>query len=121
MCLSNNTKEHANARISATQIAFFALKSAGVFSKGVKTEAMAYLYKTTIRPVLLYGLQSVGNTKKSRKEIEKLQGKLLKAILNLKLSCRNTPLLHAMKIPRIEESVRQQEVMLLRALLTSTS
>ena len=119
--LSNNTKEHANSRISATRRAFFALKSTGVFAKGVKTEAMVYLFKTVIRPVLLYGLQSVSNTKKSWEEIEKLQSKLLKASLYLKPSCRNTPLLHAMKIPRIEESVRQQEVMLLSSLLTSTS
>ena len=121
VCLSNNPKEHANARISATRRAFFALKSAGVFAKGVKTETMAYLFKTTIRPVLLYGLQSVGNTKKSWEEIEKLQGKLLKAALNLKPSCKNTPLLHALKIPRIEESTRQQELILLRALMISCS
>ena len=82
---------------------------------------MLYLFKTTIRPVLLYGLQCVRNTKRSWEEIEKLQAKLLKAALYLKRSCKNTPLLQAVKIPRIEESIRQQEVMLLRTLLTSTS
>ena len=59
--------------------------------------------------------------KKSFAELESMQGKLIKSSLNLKKSCKNTPLLDAMKVPRIESTVKQQEILLLRAMLLSKS
>ena len=121
VCLSNNNKTHGEARIKATRRAFFALKSSGVFSKGTNTETVIYMFNSAIRPVLLYGLHSVYQSKKSFEEIEKIQGKLLKAAFHLKSSCKNTPLLNAMKIPRIDSTVKQQEMLLLKTLLVSNS
>ena len=41
--------------------------------------------------------------------------------MSLKPSCRNTPLLKAMKVTRTSVSIEQQEIKLLRSMLTSSS
>lgn len=121
ICLSNNNKAHSNARIKATRRAFYALQSAGVFLKGIKPETLIHIFNTAIRPVLLYGLQSIYQNNASVIEIEKLQAKLLKAVLGLKVFCRNTPLLDAMRVQRIGMSNELQELLLFRSMILSNS
>ena len=71
--------------------------------------------------MLLYGHQCVSQSKKVMEETEKLQSKLLKSALSLKRTCKSTPLLDAMKVPRIGFSIRQQEITLLKNCMLSNS
>ena len=119
--LSGNNKEHMDARVKATRAAFFALKSAGVFSKDTSSNVITYIFNTALRPVLLYGHESIFQHKNALDKAEKLQSKLIKAATCLKPSCRNTPLLRAMKVTRIGVSIEQQEIKLLKSMLTSNS
>jgi hypothetical protein len=52
---------------------------------------------------------------------EKLQSKLLKCTLGLKSYSKTTPLLDALKIPRIRNSIYMQEIKLLRDMIVSLS
>ena len=52
---------------------------------------------------------------------EKLQAKMLKSSLGLKSHSRNTPLLDALKIPRIQSTVQLQELFLLHSMFVSSS
>ena len=121
VCLSSDGSAHIKSRINAARRAFFALKSTGAFSNGSNAESISYIFNTAIRPVLLYGNQCIAKNKKSIEEIEKMQSKLLKSALNLKPFCKSTPLLDAMKVPRIELTIKQQEITLLKACLLSSS
>ena len=119
--LSNDAKAHVNERIKATRRSFYALKSASVFAAGADIESMMYIFNTAVRPVLTYGLQCGYQCKTSMDEAEKTQCKLLKSVMRIKPICRNTPLLKAMKVRRIESDVSFQEIKLLRSLLLSSS
>ena len=79
------------------------------------------MLNTAIWLVLLYGNQCISQSKKSIKDIEKIQSKLLKSALNLKPCCKSTPLLDAMKVPRIGITIKQQELTLLKACFLSSS
>ena len=119
--LANNTNAHSEQRVKATRRAFYALQGSGVCKDGVNPETMTHIFNTAIRPVLTYGLQCVYQNKAALEATEKLQCKLLKAALGLKRYCKNTPLLEALKIPRISTSVEIQELVLFRSMFLSTS
>jgi hypothetical protein len=115
--LTNDTTSHAAERIKAARRAFFALQGAGMCVNGLNPDTIVHLYNTAIRPVLMYGLQCVYQNKTAMEGTEKIQGKLLKSALGLK----NTPLLDALKIPRIAKSVEVQELLLFRTMFMSNS
>ena len=121
VCLSNDKSAHTKSIIKATRRAFFSMKSTGVFSNGSEAASISYMFKTAIRFVLLYGHQCVSQSKKSIEDTEKIQSKLLELTLNLKPFCKSTPLLDAMKIPRVAITIKQQEITLLKACFLSSS
>ena len=99
----------------------FLLKGFGVCKDSVNPETMTHIFNTAIRHVLTYGLHCVHQNKAALEDTEKLQCKLLKVALGLKRHCKNTPLLEALKIPRISTSVEIQELVLFRSMFLSTS
>jgi hypothetical protein len=117
--LANNATSHA--RIKATRRAFYALQGAGLCVNGTNPDTITHIYSTAVRPVLLYGLECVYQTKSIMHEVETVQSKLLKAALGLKRYCRSTPLLQALKIQHIYKSVEIQELVLFRSMLLSSS
>ena len=121
VALSDSQKAHVDARIVATRKAFFALKSAGVFANEADVNSRIHIFNAAVRPVILYGLQSVYQNKSSHIKAEKFHAKLLKSTLGLKRYCVNTPLLKAMKVLRVEESVEMQTLQLLRSMILSKS
>ena len=119
--LSNNDAKHCETRIAATRRAFYALQNVGMCARGVKPETVTHIYNTAIRPVLMYGLHCVNNSKSVLQKAEKLQSKLLKSSIGLKVYSKNTPLLDALKIPRIKSTIQLQEMSLLRTMILSSS
>ena len=71
--------------------------------------------------MLTYGLHCVWQTKSARDATDKLQAKLLKAALGLKVFSRSTPLLEALKIPKISSTIEIQQLVLFKTMLTSSS
>ena len=119
--LANDTKSHSEARMKATRRAFYSLQSAGLCKGGTNASTISRIFNTAIRPVLYYGQQCIYQNKTTTCEVEKLQCKLLKTALGLKSYCRNSPLLHAMQMPHINQSVEQQELYLYRSMFLSQS
>ena len=81
--MSNNPTNHIKARISAARKAFNELQSAGLCSDGVAPHTTAYIYNIAIQPVLSFGCATVNINSSHIKELEKTQGMLIKAALNL--------------------------------------
>ena len=69
----------------------------------------------------MYGLHCVNNSKSVIQKAEKLQSKLLKSSIGLKVYSKSTPLLDALKIPRIKSTIQLQEMSLLRTMILSSS
>ena len=82
---------------------------------------MSHIWNCAIRPVLTYGVHAVTLTKKSRVELEKVQGKLLKSALGVSKFCRTTPLLKAMDIQRIDDIISSQQLSLMKTILSNNS
>lgn len=114
--LSGNNTDHMDARVKA----FFELKCTGVFSKDTSSDVITYIFNTALRPILLYGQECIFQHKNNL-DMRKNYSVILKAAICLNPSCRDTPLLEAMKVTHTGVRIEQQEIKLLRSMLTSNS
>ena len=115
--VSDNPCHHVMARVSACRRAFYALQGAGLCKRGTNPNTIRYLWTAALRPVLMYGVPCMKMSKKALDMLEKCQTKLLKSALSLKSYCRNTPLLQALNIQRIETTVHTTERDILKSCL----
>jgi len=74
---------HFKNIINARRRAYYALQGAGFNNNNVDTDALSYVWKAAVRPVLTYCCNSMFVSKKSLKTMEMLQIKLLKASIGL--------------------------------------
>lgn len=120
--LSNTSgKNHSLNRVNAGRRAFYGLQGAGLCNKGVAPDTAVHTWNVAVRPVLLYGCECVSMSQSARSELDKCQSKMIKAMCGLKRSCRNTPLLNALKVNSISSSIESQQVKLLKSMLISSS
>ena len=121
--LLNNTngKDHTESRIRAANRSFYTLQGAGVCMNGLSPFVSAHVYNIAIRSGLLYGCNSLYLSKSNLLDIDKLQGKLLKAILGLPTRCHTTPILQALGINSCASTVTLSSLDLLKTCLSSSS
>ena len=74
-----------------------------------------------IQPILTYGCSAVNIDHKSVKCMDRVQGMLIKTALGLPKNRRNSPLLAALGIEKIEQLIKRQQLSLLRNSLISNS
>jgi hypothetical protein len=106
---------HAQRRIGAAQRAFHGLQGAGLHFGGLEPALCAEVFSVAIRPILLYGCEGVHLKPASLKKMESSQGKLAKSFLGLPNFCHNTPLLTALGLPSVGQSVGLAALKLLRS------
>ena len=106
---------HVHRRVQAAQRAFYSLQGAGLHFGGLEPEVAADLYSVGVRTVLLYGCEAIHAKKHTLKKLETAQGKFVKSILGLPKYSKNTPVLSALKIPSIRQSVGLSAMKLLRS------
>ena len=124
VALSNNIdndKLHISNRISACRKAYYAMQGAGMGNLKNNPDAVAYLWKTALRPRLTYGLNTMFVTKKSIELLDKLQSRLIKTCLGLHKFCKSTPILRALHVPTITETIEASNLQLLRSILHNSS
>ena len=114
--LSNNPK----ARVQAARRAFYGLQSSGMCEGGVSPVVLAHMYKV-IQPILTYGCSYCSTLNVSPYQLDKYQAKLIKSSLGLPKCCRNTALLKALNIKKIERILQVQQVTLIKNAMTSNS
>ena len=106
---------HVEQRTAAAQRAFYSLQGAGLHFKGLDPLTASKLFSVGVRTVLTYGIESIFIGKTNMKKLESAQGKFVKAILGLRKFSRNTPLLDAMQIPSVAQSMGTAQLKLLRS------
>ena len=75
---------------------------------------------SALRPVLTYGVACLHIYQNVTDLLEKCQTKLLKSVFSLKTFCRNTPLLQAMNVKRISQTVSANQKYILKSFMSST-
>lgn len=119
--LSNDTVNHKNSRMASTRRAFYGLQGAGLCDRGVNPRTIAHIFSTALQPILTFGDAAVGLRPKDVKELEKTQASLIKVALGLPKTCKNSPLLDALHIKRVDELLHAQTLSLLRRSVLDTS
>ena len=84
-----------NSRIRACRTAFHALQGAGLCNRGLNIETSMYVWSVACKSVLTYACHSMYLNNENLKDLNKLQGKLVKCIVGLSSRYRTTPLLQA--------------------------
>ena len=97
------------------------VQSSGVCCDGVTPKTLSHIYKVGIQPILTYGCSAVNIDHKSVKCMDRVQGMLIKTALGLPKNHRNSPLLAALGIEKIEQLIKKQQLSLLRNSLISNS
>ena len=119
--LTGNVTDHIDSRIKSARRAYYGLQSAGVCCDGVASKPLSHIYKVEIQPILTYGCAAISKDNRSVKSLEKTQGVLLKRALSIPKNRRNSRLLAALGIEKIEQLVKRQQLTLLRNALQGNS
>lgn len=112
---------HTEKRASAAQKAFYGLQGSGLHVNGVAPAVATKIFNVGVRSVLTYGCHSIHLTRRSMHRLESAQGKLVKAFLGLRKFSRTSPLLEALGINTIQETVGSSCMKLLRSCITFAS
>ena len=91
-------KKHIEKRKSLTISATMKLKNLGLITNQTHPNMKAHLYKTYIRPTLVFGLENILLTKKVVNELKRFEGNLVKGMLNISTRCRTTCLFMSLNI-----------------------
>ena len=118
--LANDNHSHTNSRLHATSKAFYALQGSRLCFNGSNPGTIAHIFKAAIQPVLSFGMECIFQSKSVITKAQSTLAKLLKTALGLKGYSRSTPLLKALDINILQQSVYVQELVLFKSLRLST-
>ena len=93
------------------------MKDAGLSYPGTDSEVKSYLWRSMCQPILLYGFDCVTPTATNLKSLESTQGMLLKKCLGLDKRCFTTPLLEALRIPKIIDCIKFSNASLINRIM----
>ena len=79
----------------------------------------SYMWRVLCQPVLLYGLECVNVSCRMVRDLETLQGNLVKQVLGLSKSSHASGLLQAMAVFSIRECVKTQSTSLMRHIFST--
>ena len=119
--LTGNVTDHIDTRIKSARRAYYGLQGAGVCCDGFASKTLSHIYKVAIQPILTYGCAAISIDNRAVKSLEKTQGMLLKTALGIPKNRRNSPLLAALGIEKIEQLIKRQQLTLLRNALQGNS
>jgi hypothetical protein len=92
------SKEHIESRLEKCISKYFSLTPMGINDKSLKPYIKAFLYKTYIQPVLLYGTENMSINISHLKDINTHEGNILKRAFKLHKKTQHTPLAESLKI-----------------------
>lgn len=119
--LSNHGYPHIQKRIKSCRQGFYGLQGGGMCSQGVKPEIVSYLWRSALQPILLYAIQALPMRQCDMKDLESLQGKLIKSSLGFSKYLRTKPLLNALYINSINRLRDIFTMDLFKGMILSTS
>ena len=120
--LSNKSADsHTATRMQSCRRAYFSLQGAGLCKNGANIAVINEIWAKACRPILTYGCETINLRMKHRQDLDKLQSKLLKTALGLSKFARTTPLLEALKLPKISDVVDDNMLSLIKNIVNKSS
>ena len=98
-----NNASHVTNRLTKCKTVILYVLSAVMLFPGATPNVQEYLYKCICQPTLTYGLECMSSTAIQMRQLESVQGSLIKQSLGLSKLSHNTALLKALNIEKIEE------------------
>ena len=92
---------HVNEWLRACSRAFYSLQGTGLCNNGLKIETAVHVWNTTCKSILLYGCNTMYINKTCLARLDKLQAKLIKTVVGIGPRYHSSPLLDALKIPKV--------------------
>jgi len=89
---NNNNKHHIKKRKSAVIGAVVKLIASGISSENMHPIPQAEMFKTHVRPILFYSLESMHLSLNDMIQIKRIEVNALKRLLGLNTSCKSTDL-----------------------------
>ena len=111
--------EHNDKRITACRRAYFALQGAGFSNTATDVDALSYIWKAAIRPILTYGINCINVSAGDLEKMEKIQSRLLKAGIGIHKFCRSSPILKALNVSKIDNVIETSSLKLISAIFSS--
>ena len=78
------------------------------------------MYKTYVRPVVLYGVETQSLNKEQTRELQVFESSIIKRLVGISKYCRSTLLIYASSLERIEERVGNAKLALIDRLAANT-
>ena len=97
---------HVDQRVKRARAAFYGLAPAGVLAKALCPSDKAFLWKTVVLPVLLYGCNTAPLRSSDIERLDALQASCVKVAFGLPRSAHHSALLAAAGLPPVHESLR---------------
>ena len=113
--------EHVNNRISACRKAFYALQGVGLCNTDLNIDTALYVWSPTCKSILTYGCDALYLKNSDVKDLDKIQGKLIKSIVGIGVHYHTTPLLQALQILSVSATIDLSTVCLLYNIMKGNS
>jgi hypothetical protein len=89
---------HVDERISKVNKAWHCLRTIGIDHNALSVKTKIRMYKTYLRPILMYGLDVISLNVNTIETIERIENNLIKKILGISRICHHSDLLNAIHI-----------------------
>ena len=116
-----NGEKHTESRLRKATKSFYSLQGCGLNAHGVSPNTGLHIYNTAVRSTMTYVCSAVHISGKYLKKLDQLQGKIIKSILGIPYSSRTTPLLNALELETLTDTVHKASLDLLKSCLLSDS
>ena len=106
---NDKNKQHLEKRKRLALSSVARLKSLGIWSEYTNPYLKAHIYKTFIRPVLMYGMETINLLKTEVNGIRQIEGNIIKNMIGISNRCRTTNLLLALNIKDTRTLIEEQK------------
>jgi len=115
----NGNFSHVSNRKKKSIVQIAKLKNLGLLSNNLSPDARAYLFKTYLRPVILYGVDCCDLTENEVETLCTAEGNALKNTIGLNKQVRTTPLFISLNIETTRWRILKDKIMLFDRLATN--
>jgi hypothetical protein len=113
----NDNTEHIKKRKKDSMAAFMGISNLGLNNEELYIAAKSTLYQSYVRPIMIYGLETLTLKKKEVEEIVQFDTKLMKMMLGLTKYSYSNQVNMILKIPKLEDVLQMNKLNLLKQLI----
>ena len=99
---------------------FYGLNGIGLKYPGIKPQVVLDIFNICVNSILKYGCASIYCTSKNLEKLNKVQSKLIKQCLGLRMCCHTNPLLKAINILSISLNIKLESFVLKKCILSNS-